>query len=128
VRNACACQQGSASVTPRPEPLSLIALTGFLGAGKTTLINAWVKDEAFFDTVVIINEFGEIAIDHQLVETATDDMILFLVINTSAVQWLAAQSGSPSCPLALHVSSHTPFDRQGSVPSLAFSVAEPPRL
>ncbi len=45
-------------------------LTGFLGAGKTTLLNAWVKTPAFADAAVVINEFGEIGLDHLLVEKA----------------------------------------------------------
>src|SRR6476661_3090455 len=50
--------------------------TGFLGAGKTTLLNRLLRDPALADTVVIVNEFGEIGLDHLLVETASDGMIL----------------------------------------------------
>lgn len=45
-------------------------LTGFLGAGKTTLLNRLLKDPALANAAVIINEFGEIGLDHLLVETA----------------------------------------------------------
>ena len=59
-----------------PEPLPLNVLTGFLGAGKTTLLNCLLKDKALADTAVIINEFGEVALDHLLVEYIGDNMVL----------------------------------------------------
>ncbi len=54
-------------------PLTLV--TGFLGAGKTTLINRLLRDPALSDTAVIVNEFGEVGIDHLLVEEASDGVI-----------------------------------------------------
>jgi len=52
-------------------------LTGFLGSGKTTLLNRALRDPAMTRTAVIINEFGEIGIDHALT-TASDDTIMVL--------------------------------------------------
>src|SRR6202163_2216003 len=57
-------------------PIPLTVLTGFLGAGKTTLLNRLLKDPALSQTAVIINEFGEIALDHLLVEYVGDNMVL----------------------------------------------------
>ncbi|MBE1207357.1 GTP-binding protein [Aminobacter carboxidus] len=56
-------------------PIPVSVLTGFLGAGKTTLLNRLLKDPELTDTAVIINEFGDVAIDHLLVEKASDGVI-----------------------------------------------------
>jgi G3E family GTPase len=54
----------------------LALLTGFLGSGKTTFIRALLAREALRDTLVIVNEFGEIGIDHHLIADVHDDVIL----------------------------------------------------
>ncbi|THF50072.1 CobW family GTP-binding protein [Allorhizobium terrae] len=54
-------------------PVSI--LTGFLGAGKSTLLNRLLKDPAMRDAAVIINEFGEVSIDHLLVESSSDSIV-----------------------------------------------------
>lgn len=51
-------------------------LSGFLGSGKTTFLNSILVDDRFSDAVVIVNEFGDVAIDHTLIETSIDDPIL----------------------------------------------------
>ncbi|RTL48517.1 MAG: GTP-binding protein [Rhodocyclaceae bacterium] len=56
--------------------LPVTVLTGFLGAGKTTLLNQWVKHSSMEGVAVLINEFGEVGLDHLLVEKVEDDMIL----------------------------------------------------
>ena len=51
-------------------------VTGFLGAGKTTLINRLLRAPELAETLVIVNEWGEIGLDHLLFETIADDVIL----------------------------------------------------
>lgn len=59
-------------MTSAPIPVSIV--TGFLGAGKTSLLNRILTDPAMRNTAVVINEFGEVGLDHLLVEK-TDDNI-----------------------------------------------------
>lgn len=62
-------------------PRSLIPvtlLTGFLGSGKTTLLNRLVRQPAMDRTLVIINEFGEIGLDHQLFSAADETEVVAL--------------------------------------------------
>jgi G3E family GTPase len=54
----------------------LTVLTGFLGAGKTTLLNRLLPKPAMAGTAVLVNEFGEIGIDHLLVEKLDDTTML----------------------------------------------------
>ncbi|MDH3740910.1 MAG: GTP-binding protein [Hyphomicrobiales bacterium] len=63
---------GTTELNNAPIPVSI--LTGFLGAGKTTLLNKLLVDPAMAGMAVIINEFGEIGLDHLLVETADDNI------------------------------------------------------
>jgi G3E family GTPase len=54
-------------------PVSVI--TGFLGSGKTTMLSHLLRQPAFADTAVIINEFGEIGLDHDLIETSDETTV-----------------------------------------------------
>lgn len=58
--------------------LPVYLLTGFLGSGKTTLLSRLVHSPAFQDTAVIINEFGEVGLDHLLLGQADDSDVVLL--------------------------------------------------
>jgi len=51
-------------------------LTGFLGSGKTTLLRHLLADRHLADTAVVINEFGEVGLDHLLVREVAEDVVL----------------------------------------------------
>jgi G3E family GTPase len=58
------------------EPVPVTLLTGFLGAGKTTLVNHLLRDPALAKTAVLVNEFGEVGLDHLLVGRLDADTVL----------------------------------------------------
>ncbi|MGC4029696.1 MAG: GTP-binding protein [Steroidobacteraceae bacterium] len=58
--------------------LPLSVLTGFLGSGKTTLLGRMIRSESFRNTAVIINEFGEVGLDHVLVSRGEESRAILL--------------------------------------------------
>ena len=62
--------------TAAEERIPVTVLTGFLGSGKTTLLNKLLRRPELADTAVIINEFGEIGLDHLLVRNIDDNLVL----------------------------------------------------
>lgn len=61
---------------PPDDPTPVSILTGFLGSGKTTLLRHLLGQPGLAETAVIVNEFGEIGLDHALVEGSDEDIIL----------------------------------------------------
>src|SRR5688500_13475646 len=57
-------------------PLPVSVVTGFLGSGKTTLVSRLLRDPALARTAVIVNEFGEVGLDHLLVEASDEEVVL----------------------------------------------------
>ena len=57
------------------DSIPVSVLTGFLGSGKTTMLGHLLRQTEFSRTAVIINEFGEIGLDHELVEASEDSII-----------------------------------------------------
>jgi G3E family GTPase len=57
-------------------PLPISVITGFLGSGKTTLLSRLLRDPAAARTAVIVNEFGEVGLDHLLVEASDEEVVL----------------------------------------------------
>ena len=70
------CNAGVIALSAYSELTPIIVLTGFLGSGKTTLLNRLLKHPALGDAAVLINEFGEVGIDHQLVEAVDESTVL----------------------------------------------------
>ncbi len=61
---------------PLPDFTPVDLITGFLGSGKTTLLRRLLADPALADTAVLINEFGEVGLDHLLLERIDETMVL----------------------------------------------------
>ena len=64
------------AATRMADPTPVTVLTGFLGAGKTTLLNHLLRQPALAGTAVLVNEFGEIGLDHLLVEKLDENTVL----------------------------------------------------
>jgi G3E family GTPase len=58
--------------------IEVLILTGFLGSGKTTLLGRLLRQPEFSRTAVIVNEFGEIGLDHDLIEASEDNLVALL--------------------------------------------------
>ena len=57
------------------DSVEITVLSGFLGSGKTTLIRTLLERPDLETTAVIINEFGEIGLDHELIESSEEDLV-----------------------------------------------------
>jgi len=66
----------AAGADPLASRLPVTVITGFLGSGKTTLLRRLLRDPGMNRAAVIINEFGEVGLDHELVEASSEQMTL----------------------------------------------------
>jgi len=66
----------SAAVDPLASRIPITVITGFLGSGKTTLLRRLLRHPGMSRAAVIINEFGDVAIDHELVAASSEQMTL----------------------------------------------------
>ena len=66
----------SATMDPFASRLPVTVITGFLGSGKTTLLRRLLRDPRMNRAAVIINEFGEVGLDHELVEASSEQTTL----------------------------------------------------
>lgn len=94
---------GRAAVDRIPATL----LTGFLGSGKTTLLNRALRDPSMSGSMVVVNEFGSVGIDHDLIAHSRDAVILLpngcLCCSvrsdlTAMLEQLAARRAAARCP------------------------------
>ena len=58
-----------------PKNIEISVLTGFLGSGKTTILTSLIKQKQMANAAIIINEFGEVGLDHDLIETTDENVI-----------------------------------------------------
>lgn len=86
-------------------PVSIV--TGFLGSGKTTLIGRVLRDPAFARTAVIVNEFGEIGLDHELIASSTETLMAL----TTGCLCCAVRGDLVRTLLALRAEQGGGFDR-----------------
>ena len=63
------------AATPAIPAIPVNIITGFLGSGKTTLLAALLKRPDMGNTAVIINEFGDVGLDHHLIETSDETVV-----------------------------------------------------
>lgn len=71
-----ASENPAAPPAGRPARIPVTLLTGFLGSGKTTLLNRMLSDPRFRRTAVVINEFGSVAVDHDLVHRGSERYVV----------------------------------------------------
>jgi G3E family GTPase len=74
MQSAVGSDQSPAMDAPK-QGLPVTIITGFLGSGKTTLLNHILNNQQGLKTAVLVNEFGEIGIDNELIVTTGDDMV-----------------------------------------------------
>jgi G3E family GTPase len=73
---AASTNSARTSVDPLASRLPVTLITGFLGSGKTTLLSRLLRHPGMHRAAVIINEFGEVGIDHELVAASSEQMTL----------------------------------------------------